>query len=60
MHDALYRYLNLPQDVRAISFVHGFDEVAGSPAAANLATLSTIIDVATPAAGAELESLIRA
>jgi hypothetical protein len=60
MHDALYRYLNLPHDVRAISFVHGFDEVAGSPAAANLATLSTIIDVATPVAGAELESLIRA
>lgn len=60
MHDALYRYLNLPQDIRAISFVHGFDEVGGSPAAANLATFSTIIDVATPAAAAELESLVRA
>ncbi|MBF6605930.1 MAG: hypothetical protein IVW53_10155 [Chloroflexi bacterium] len=60
VHDALYRYLNLPQDVRAISFVHGFDEVVGSPAAANLAALSTVIDVATPAAAAELDRLVPA
>jgi hypothetical protein len=58
VHDALYRYLNLPDDVHAVSFVHGW---AGgtkvSAAAANLAERSTVVDVEATGAASELGRL---
>jgi hypothetical protein len=58
VHDALYRYINLPSDVTAVSFVHGLDEVSQSPAIANLVGLSAVIDVGAPDAAQKLQNLV--
>jgi hypothetical protein len=58
VHDALYRYLNLPEEVHAVSFVHGWaGERKVSAAAANLAEASTVVDVAATGAASEMGRL---
>jgi hypothetical protein len=55
VHDALYRYGRLPSDVVPVSFVQGFDREGDKPAVRNLEVWSTVVDVLSADAPAEVE-----
>ncbi len=61
VHDALYRYIAVGDDVRKVSFVSGFEGGSKHVAAlANLPRYSTVIDVGAQDAATKLEEALAA